>query len=165
MQLRGSQGLHSEEVNSVVPSEKYEFPPKMQTEAPKVSQVKSIDQYLKAEANFTGESSLHKHVEQAELWKTKAKTSLLKERAFQSTEKQNASLSQLQQQEPQNQCSKRKKVAEPKEKRKMDNRTPKVPKRKENFPPMHTSLISWTAPALLSAPAMEGKTQKHSPGS
>lgn len=138
MQLRGSQGLHSEEVNSVVRSEKCEFPPKMQTEAPKVSQVKSIDQYLKAEANFTGESSLNKHVEQAELWKTKAKTSLLKERAFKSTEKQNAaSLSQLQQQEPQNQGSKRKKVAEPKEKRKMDNRTPKVPKRKENFPPMH----------------------------
>lgn len=138
MQLRGGQGLHSQQVNSVVQPQKHEFPPKMQTEAPKVSPVQSINQYLKAEANLTGESSQNKHVEQAELWKTKAKTSLLNKQVFKSTEKQNvASFSQLQQEKLQNRGSKSKKVAEPKEKRKMGNRTPKVPKRKENFPPTH----------------------------
>lgn len=134
-QLRGSQGLHSEEVNSVIQPEKYDFTPKMQTEAPKSI---TSPKYLNPEANFTGESSGNKHVEQAELWKTRAKTSPLKEQALKSTEKQNAaSLSQLQQGKPQNQGSKSKKVAEPKEKRKTDNKTPKVPKRKENFPPTH----------------------------
>lgn len=137
-QLRGSQALPSERENSLVQPEKQEFQPKMQTEAPKGSQVESINQYLKAGDNFTGESSGNKHIEQVELWKTKAKTSPLKEGAFKSTEKQNAaSLSQLQQGKPQNRDTQSKKVAEPKEKRKMDDRTPKVPKRKENIPPTH----------------------------
>lgn len=137
-QLRGSQGLHSEEVNSGIQPEKYGFTPIMQTEAPKESQVKSTTQYLNLGANFTGESSGNKHVEQAELSKTKAKTYPLKERAFETTEKQKAaSLSQLQQGKPQNGGSKSKKVAEHKEKEKMDTRKPKVPKRKEDFPPTH----------------------------
>lgn len=129
-------GLPSEKVNSVVQPEKDEIQPTMRTEAPKASQVEFTNQYLKAEANFTGESSGNKRVEQVELWKTKAETSPLEEGAFKSTEKQNAaSLSQLQQGKPQNRDSKRKKVPEPKEKSKMENRAPKVPKRKENFPP------------------------------
>lgn len=127
-------GLPSEKVNRVVQPEKDGIRPRMQTEAPKASQVESTNQHLKAEANFTGESSGNKRVEQVELWKTKAKTSPLEQ--MKSTEKQNAaSLPQLQQGKPQNGDSKRKKAAEPKEKRKMENRALKVPKRRENFPP------------------------------
>lgn len=127
-------GLPSEKVNSVVQPEKDEVQPRMPTEAPKTSQVQFTNQHLKAEANFTGESRGNKRVEQVELWKTKAKTSPLEE--MKSTEKQNAaSLSQLQQGKPQNRDSKRKTAAEPKEKRKMENRAPKVPERKENLPP------------------------------
>lgn len=48
VQLRGSQGLCLEEVNSVVQPEKNDFPPKMQTEA----RVESMNQYLKAEAVY-----------------------------------------------------------------------------------------------------------------
>lgn len=122
-------GLPSEKVNSVVQPEKDEIQPRTQTEAPKASQVAFTNQHWKAEANFTGESSGNKRVEQVELWKTRAKTSLLEEGVFKSTEKQ-----KLQQGKPQD-GENRKKAAEPKEKRKMESRAPKVPKRKENFPP------------------------------
>lgn len=131
--LRGSQGLHSEDVGSVLQTEKVQTDKvlsKTQTEAPKVSHVESVSQHLNAEGYG------NKRVEQAELWKTKAKTSPLKERA--STEKQKAaSLSERQRGKKQNRGSKSTKAAELKEKRKVDNRTPKAPKREENLPPTH----------------------------
>lgn len=137
--LRGSLGLHSQEVSTVVRPEKYAFLPIMLTEAPKASRLQSINQYMKAESNFTVETKGNKHVDPTALWKTKAQTSLLTEQAFKSTEEQNAAtLSPFQQGQPQKRGSKSNKVAEPKESKKTDKRTPKVPKRKkQNFPPTH----------------------------
>lgn len=124
---------HSEDVNRVSQAETYEFPNKKQTEAPKMPQVGSMADPLKAKgANFTKTSSGDKKVEKVEVRKLKPGWSPLRERVLKSTGKQNQTTPQQQ-----NRGSKHKNMNGSREKKKMDNRTSNVPNRKQDTPPTH----------------------------
>lgn len=126
-------GQHSEDVNRVSQAEIYEFPSKKQTEAPKMSQVGAMANPFKAKgANFTRNSSGDKKVEEVEVRKLNPGWSPLRERVLKSTGKRNQTSPQQQ-----NRGSKHKNMTGSREKKKMDNRTPNVPIRKQDTPPTH----------------------------
>lgn len=124
---------HSEDVNRVSQEQTYGFPFKKQTEAPNMSQGRSMADALKAKgANFTRNSSRDKKVEEVEVRKLNPRLSPLRERIIKSTGKRNQTSPQQQ-----NRGSKHKNMTGSREKKKMDNRTPNVPNRKQDTPPTH----------------------------
>lgn len=123
----------SEDVNPVSQAETYEFPSKKPTEAPKMSQVGSMADPLKAKGEiFTRNSRGEKKVEEVEVRKFNPGWSPLRERALASSGKRNQTSPQQQ-----SRGSKHKNMTGSREKKKRDNRTPNVPNRKQDTPPTH----------------------------
>lgn len=121
-------GQHSEDINRLSQAETSEFPSKKQIEAPKMSQVGSMADPLKAKgANFTRNLSGDKKVEEVKV----RKWSPLREQVLKSTGKRNQTSPQQQ-----NGGSKHKNMTGSREKKKM-NRTPNVLIRKQDTPPTH----------------------------
>lgn len=126
-------GQHSEDVNRVSQAETYEFPSKKQTEAPKMSQVGSTADALKAKGtNLTRNSNGDKKVEEVEVRKLNSGWSPLRERVLKSTGTRNQTSPQQQKR-----GKKHKNMTGSREKKKMDNRTSNVPNRKQDTPPTH----------------------------